>query len=490
MTEKEEQLYQDRLRKLEALRKAGIDPYPAKSGRTHAVSEVLEKFSVFSKQKKKITLAGRIRGLRKHGGITFANLEDGTGSMQFMLREQDLGKEKFAEFETTFDIGDFIEVTGTLTETKRGEKTLLLSGFTILAKSLRALPEQWHGLADAEIRLRKRYLDMISNPEVREMFLKKAKFWKALRFFLEDKGFIEVDTPVLEDKTGGADANPFVTHHDALDRDFYLRISLELPLKKIIVGGFEKIYEIGKVFRNEGISPEHLQDYLGCEFYWAYADCEELMGLVENLYQHIARETAGGLVTEWRGQKLDWGKKWARLDYFELVEKETGVDLEKISEKDLSKVADKMGVEIEKGWGKGRMIDCIFKKKIRPKLIQPTFLINHPIEVSPLAKRSKKLAGRVERVQVVAAGSEIGNGWSELNDPIDQRGRFEEQMKLREEGDKEAQMMDESFVEALEYGMPPTAGFGLSERLFAILMDKPIRETVIFPPMREGKGKN
>src|SRR3989344_4804866 len=262
MTEKEEQLYQDRLRKLEALRKAGIDPYPAKSGRTHAVSEVLEKFSVFSKQKKKITLAGRIRGLRKHGGITFANLEDGTGSMQFMLREQDLGKEKFAEFETTFDIGDFIEVTGTLTETKRGEKTLLLSGFTILAKSLRALPEQWHGLADAEIRLRKRYLDMISNPEVREMFLKKAKFWKALRFFLEDKGFIEVDTPVLEDKTGGADANPFVTHHDALDRDFYLRISLELPLKKIIVGGFEKIYEIGKVFRNEGISPEHLQDYL------------------------------------------------------------------------------------------------------------------------------------------------------------------------------------------------------------------------------------
>lgn len=490
MTGKEEQLYQDRVRKLEALRKAGIDPYPAKSGRTHAILEVLEKFSVFSKQKKKITLAGRIRGLRKHGGIIFANLEDGGGIMQFMLREEDLGKEKFAEFETFFDIGDFIQASGTLTQTKRGEKTLLLSDFIILAKSLRALPEQWHGLADAEIRLRRRYLDMISNPEVRKMFLKKAKFWKALRYFLEDNGFIEVDTPALEDKTGGADANPFVTHHDALDRDFYLRISLELPLKKIIVGGFERIYEIGKVFRNEGISPEHLQDYLECEFYWAYADYEQLMELVENLYKHIVKETTGGFVTEWQGQKLDWGKKWTRLDYFELVEKEAGVDLEKISEKDLSKVAGNMGVEMEKGWGKGRMIDYIFKKKVRPKLIQPTFLINHPIEVSPLAKRSKKLVGRVERVQVVAAGSEIGNGWSELNDPIDQRSRFEEQMKLREAGDEEAQMMDESFVEALEYGMPPTAGFGLSERLFAILMDKPIRETVIFPPMRAEKGKN
>lgn len=487
MSQKEEQLYNDRLKKLEALRAAGIDPYPAKSHRSHTIAEVIEKFAALSKQRKKIILAGRIRGIRQHGGIVFANLEDGSGRIQFMLREEDLGAKKFASFEEYFDIGDFVQVIGTLTETKRGEKTLLLSDFTILAKSLRALPEQWHGLSDLEIRLRRRYLDMIANPEVRAMFVKKSAFWKAIREFLEKAGFLEVDTPVLEDKTGGADATPFVTHYNALDRNFYLRISLELPLKKIIVGGFEKVFEIGKVFRNEGISPEHLQDYLHCEFYWAYADYEELMEIVEKLYKHIVKETTGGTVTEWQGHKLDWGKTWPRLDYFELVEKEAGVDLEKISEGELAKTAKKMGVEIERGWGKGRIIDYIFKKKVRPKLIQPSFLINHPVEVSPLAKKNAKLPGRVERVQVVAAGSEVGNGWSELNDPIDQRERFEEQTKLREAGDEEAQMMDESFVEALEYGMPPTAGFGLSERLFAILMDKPIRETVVFPPMREEK---
>lgn len=489
MSQKEEQLYSDRAKKLEALKKAGIDPYPAKSSRTHTVSEVLEKFAALSKGKKKIILAGRIRGIRQHGGIVFANLEDASGKMQFMLREEDLGKEKFSDFEKYFDIGDFIQVSGTLTETKRGEKTLVLSDFVVLAKSLRALPEQWHGLTDVEIKLRKRYLDMIASPATRELFVKKAKFWKAIRAFLEEQGFIEVDTPVLEDKTGGADANPFITHHEALDRDFYLRISLELPLKKIIIGGFEKIYEIGKVFRNEGISPEHLQDYLECEFYWAYADYKQLMDYVEDLYKHIVKETTGGLETDWQGHKLNWGKKWPRLDYFELVEKEAGVELEKISDKELEKIAAKMGIELEKGMGKGRIIDNIFKKKVRPKLIQPSFLINHPVEVSPLAKRDPELPGRVERVQVVAAGSELGNGWSELNDPIDQRLRFEEQMKLREAGDVEAQMMDESFVEALEYGMPPTAGFGLSERLFAVLMDKPVRETVIFPPMREERGK-
>lgn len=489
MTEKEKQLYEDRLKKVESMRQAGIDPYPAKSERSSLISAALEKFAALSKAKKKITLAGRIRGIRGHGGIIFGHLEDASGGMQFMLRQEDLGAKKFANFEKYFDIGDFIEGSGTLTETKRGEKTLLLSGFKMLAKSLRALPEQYHGLADIELRLRKRYLDMIANPEVRELFRKKAKFWKVIREFLEKQGFIELDTPVLEDVPGGADANPFVTHHDALNRDFYLRISLELPLKKIIVGGYEKIYEIGKVFRNEGISAEHLQDYLMCEFYWAYADYEALMVMLENFYKHIAKETTGGLTTEWQGHKLDWGKPWPRLDYFSVIRKETGINLGQASDKDLEKAAKKAGVAVEKAWGRGRIVDHIFKKIVRPKLIQPCFLVNHPVEVSPLSKLSPKWTGRVERVQVLAAGTELGNGWSELNDPVDQRQRFEEQMKMHRAGDTEAQMMDESFVEALEYGMPPTAGFGLSERLFAVLMDKPMRETVVFPPMRQEKNE-
>jgi lysyl-tRNA synthetase class 2 len=484
-TEKQLKLYQDRLKKLQELQKLGIDPYPAESFHSHAVAEVLKSFASFEKSKKKLTLVGRIRATRQHGGLIFGNLEEASGNIQFMLREQDIGQQKLLEFQKLFDVGDFLQITGSLIETQRKEKTLAVADFKLLAKSLRALPEKWHGLTDVESRLRKRYLDMISNPEVREIFLKKARFWKALREYLEKAGFVEVDTPALEDVPGGADATPFVTHHNALDRDFYLRISLELPLKKLLVGGFEKVYEIGKVFRNEGISAEHLQDYLECEFYWAYADYEKLMDFLEELYKYVVKETANGLVTEWQGHKLDWGRAWPRLDYFELFEKETGIKLQETSDEKLIKFAKNLGVNLEKGWGRGRIIDQIFKKQVRPKLVQPCFLLNHPVEVSPLAKRSKKLPGRVERVQVLAAGTELGNGWSELNDPLDQKQRFEEQMKLRERGDEEAQMMDESFVEALEYGMPPAAGFGLAERLFSVLMDKSIRETVIFPPMRE-----
>lgn len=489
MTEKEQQLYQDRLKKLQGLRAAGIDPYPAKSQRTHTVGEALENFSALAKKEKPVVLTGRIRAIRAHGGIVFGNLEDSSGKIQFMLREEDTGGEKYQAFQKFLDIGDFLEISGSLTETKRGERTIVATGFAVLAKSLRALPEKWHGLTDTETRLRLRYLDMIMNPETRTLFQKKAQFWKALREYLEKRGFLEVDTPALEDVPGGADAAPFVTHHNALDRDFYLRISLELPLKKIIIGGLEKVYEIGKVFRNEGISTEHLQDYLECEFYWAYADYEELMTFVEGLYKHIVKETTGSWVTEFADEKLDWVKKWPRVDYFEVVEKETGVKLQDYdTDEKIKDLAKKLGLTIPREWGRGRVIDYIFKKKVRPKLLQPCFLINHPIDVSPLAKRNPKLPGRVERVQVLAAGTELGNGWSELNDPLDQKKRFEEQMKLRAQGDEEAQMMDESFVEALEYGMPPTAGFGLSERLFSVIMNKSARETVIFPPMREEKA--
>lgn len=487
MTEKEEHLYQDRLKKLKTLVKEGIDPYPAKCSRTHTIARVLLRFLALSKAKKPVILVGRIRAIRTHGGLVFGNLEDGTGSLQFMMHKNELGKEKFESLGKLFDLGDFLEASGTLVTTQRGEKTLQVRDFRMLAKSLCALPEKWHGLTDIETRLRRRYLDMIANPETRELFKKKAKFWKALREYLERRGFLEVDTPALEDIPGGAEARPFITHHNALDRDFYLRISLELPLKKIIIGGFEKIYEIGKVFRNEGVSPEHLQDYLECEFYWAYADYGDLMKFVEDLYKHVIKETVGSLKTKFGQDAIDWGKKWPKLDYFEIVEKEIGKDLTKLDDNKLKDLAGKLGLEIPGEWGRGRIIDYIFKKKVRPKILEPTFLINHPIEVSPLAKRNPYLPGRVERVQVIAAGTELGNGWSELNDPLDQRERFLEQMKLREQGDEEAQMMDESFVAALEYGMPPTAGFGLSERLFSVLMNKSARETVIFPPMRKLK---
>lgn len=485
-TEKQYELYMERQKKLDKLKQSGIDPYPAKASCTHQIAQALKNFSSLAKAKKKITLCGRIRAIRLHGALAFGNLEDGSAKIQFLLREGELKKEKFASFQKYFDLGDFVELSGILMETQRREKTLLVKNYTILAKTLRALPEKWHGLSDIETRLRKRYLDMLADPEVREIFSRKAKFWQALRGYLEKAGFLEVDTPALEDVPGGADANPFVTHHDALDRDFYLRISLELPLKKLLVGGFEKVYEVGKVFRNEGISAEHLQDYIECEFYWAYADYEDLMKFVESLYKHIVKKTMGSLKTSWNGQTLDWGRPWPRLDYFELFKKETGINLTKTTDEYLKAYAKNLGVVIEKGWGRGRIIDNIYKKQIRPQLIQPAFLINHPVEVSPLAKRNPKLVGRVERIQVLAAGSEVGNGWSELNDPVDQRERFERQMALREAGDREAQMLDESFVEALEYGMPPAAGFGLSERLFAVLMDKPIREIVVFPPMRKG----
>lgn len=492
MTEKEEKLYQDRLKKLENLKKAGIDPYPAKGERTHTVAEALAEFKKLtspdpSSRGGGIALAGRIKALRAHGGLIFGNIEDETGAIQFMLRQEDLGKEKFKNFEN-FDIGDFIEARGSLTETKAGEKTLLLSDFKILTKSLRPLPDQYHGLKDTETRLRKRYLDMLASPETRELFRKKNIFWKTVRDFMVENGFLEVETPVLESIPGGAEAEPFITHHNALDRDFYLRISLELPLKRLMVGGYEKVFEIGRIFRNEGISTEHLQDYTQMEFYWAYADYNDLMQMLEELYRRIVKNLFGATKVLSRGIEIDWGKKWQRYDYYELFKKHAGLDLHKAGTDEFRKAADKLKVKYEKFADKGRLIDLIYKKAVRPKLVEPGFLIDPPVEVEPLAKRSSKDISKVERVQIMAWGTELGKGFSELNDPIDQRARFAEQMKLREAGDKEAQMIDEDFVEALEYGMPPAAGFGMSERLFAVLMDKSIRETVIFPPMKEEKA--
>lgn len=478
-----EDLISERRKKLELLREKGVDPYPARTKRSFPIAEALKKFPTLSRSKKKVYLAGRIRGLRDQGGVVFADLEDESGRIQLVLKKENLISH-FSLLKTTLDIGDFASGGGALFTTKKGEKSLEVREVQILAKSLRPLPDQWAGLEETETRLRQRYLDLLMEPEVRQLFQKKALFWGAVREFMKRAGFLEVETPVFELVPGGADAEPFVTHHNALDQDFYLRISLELPLKKLLVGGFEAVFEIGRIFRNEGIDREHLQDYTQLEFYWAYHDYNDLAAFVEKLYKATVKSTIGGLTTTWEGKKINWGAKWPRLDYGEIFKKMNQLDPTVASQEELVKKARSLDIKIESYYGKGRLIDLIFKHTVRPTLVQPVLLINYPVDVSPLSKRSSKNPNVVERLQVMACGTEIGNGWSELNDPIDQRKRFEEQMKLREAGDKEAQRLDEEFLTALEYGMPPAAGFGMSERFFSILMDKPIRETVIFPLMR------
>jgi lysyl-tRNA synthetase, class II len=479
-----EKLRKVRLEKLAKIRNLKIDPYPAKSNKKQTVSDCLKS------QSQDVTTAGRIMAIRGHGGSSFMDLVDQSGKIQLFFSKDKLSTVN-RELLTLLDLGDFIQVSGKVDKTQAGEITIFVNNFKLLTKSLRPIPSSFYGLKDIETRLRQRYLDLIANPEVKELFIKKSKFWSAVRNYLVTSGFLEVETPALEAITGGADAAPFITHHNALSQDFYLRISLELYQKRLLIGGFEKIFEIGKVFRNEGIDSEHLQDYLQMAFYWAYASYEDLMNFVEDYYQYIVKETFGTTKTQYGKDELDWTKTFPKIDYFDSFKQETGIDLSKKPKiEELFKLAQKVGTNPPQKIGEGRLIDLIYKKTIRPKIIQPSFLINHPVSVSPLAKRDDKNPQKVQRVQVLAAGTEVGNGWSELNDPIDQKERFEEQQRLRKAGDEEAQMYDQDFVEALEYGMPPAAGFGLSQRLFAVLIDKPIRETVFFPAVKPDIHKN
>jgi lysyl-tRNA synthetase class 2 len=482
-----DEIRKTKIEKTEAMKKAGVDPYPAVSGRTHDIAQVLLTFDLLAEQKQVLTLAGRVMAKRAHGGSVFFDLRDGSGKIQGFIKEDVAGKEVFDRFAEFTDIGDFIEITGTLFKTKKEEKTLEVTSHKLLTKALLPLPEKWHGLQDEEERLRLRYVDLIMSEGEREMFVKKSKFWNSVRQFLEEDGGIEVETPVLEKIPGGADAEPFKTHLNALDIDMYLRISLELNLKRLIVGGYDKVFEIGRIFRNEGIDREHLQDYTQMEMYWAYYDYKKLMVLIESLYRKIIQETLGTLVHRYQNQEIDWGNNgnsWPEIDYYKIFKEKTGLDLKVASEKDLKSYAGAENIDTEKHLGRGRLVDIIFKKKVRPHIVQPSFLILPPVDIEPLAKRWPDDTNRVERFQVMAGGTELGKGFSELNDPLDQMKRFEEQTKLREAGDVEAQRMDEDFIRALEYGMPPTAGFGMSERLFAFLMDRPVRETVFFPLMK------
>ena len=484
MSERLEDIIANKKKKLEEIKQAGIDPYPSTTTRTHTNKQALDDFD--SLADKEITLVGRIRSWRDMGKIIFAHIEDGTARIQVLFKSADMGEDSFKFALKHLDIGDFLEVTGTLFKTKTGEKTLQAKSYKILAKSLLPLPSEHFGLHDEELKLRKRYLDILTNSQAKEIFLKKNKFWSSMREFLVKKGFLELEMPVLEAVPGGAEAEPFITHHKALDKDFYLRISLELPLKKMLVAGFEKVFEIGRIFRNEGISTEHLQDYTQMEFYWAYADFEKLMAFVQEMYQYIIQETFGTLKLPHNGVECDWSGDWQRVSYIKLFHDQTGLDLEKSSDDDLRKYLDSKTVKYDPSLHRGKLIDTIFKW-IRSSipLDKPVFLIDQPIELEPLAKKTPGDPKLVQRMQILAYGTELGKGFGELNDPVDQKARFQEQMNRRGAGDTEAQMFDEDYVEAMEYGMPPSAGFGVSERLFAVLMDRSIRETVIFPPMKE-----
>ena len=482
------EIRKSRLKKLDNLKNIGVNPYPVRTKRTNTCAGALFDFEELSKSKKEIVLVGRVRMERSHGKSCFINIEDGTGSIQAYLKEDKLGQKGYKFFFDNFDIGDFIEIKGSLFLTKKGEKTLEVESFKMLSKSLRPLPEKWHGLQDIEEKLRKRYLDILFNPEIKEMIEKKSVFWNSIREFLKEKGFLEVETPVLETTVGGADANPFITHHNALDMDVYLRISMgELWQKKLMVAGFEKTFEIGRQFRNEGMDAEHLQDYSQVEFYWAYADYEQGMNMVEDMYKYIIEKTFKTLKFKIGRFEIDFSKKWEKYDYRSIVSKNTKVDVFEASLPEMEKALKRLGVNYDKKrFNRARAIDSLWKY-CRKDIAGPGFLINQPVEVSPLAKRSEKNPKIVLRFQVILAGSEMGNGYSELNDPIDQAKRFEEQQKLRDKGDDEAQMYDKEFIEALEYGMPPTCGFGISERLFSFLMNKPARECQIFPLMRPKK---
>lgn len=484
MAKRLEALRDVRLQKLQKIVSSGVNPFPSK---IKIKGELVKIEKARELMDQEVLVAGRIWSIREHGAVAFLDLKDDTGIIQLLFQKKVL-TDKFETLDL-LDVGDFLAVSGKVVKTQAGEITVDTSEFELLTKSLRPIPSTWFGLKDEEERYRQRYVDLLINDDLKELFKKKTIFWQSMRDFLIKKGFLEVETPVLENTAGGADANPFITHHNALDIDLYLRISMgELWQKRLMVAGFGKTFEIGRQFRNEGIDREHLQDYTQMEFYWSYANYQDSMALVEEMYKFVAEKTFGTLKFDIGDHKVDLSGDWKKIDYKDTLLKETGVDISKASVEDLKQELSKRHIEFDKNDEKGRLIDLLWKT-VRKGITGPVFLTGHPVEVSPLAKRMEENPEFVERYQVIIAGSENGNGYSELNDPIDQAERFAEQERLREAGDVEAQMHDNDFVRALEYGMPPTSGFGVSERLFSFLAGKSIRETVLFPLLRPEDGK-
>lgn len=480
-----EEIRDERIKKVQSLREQGIDPFTADCNPTITLSEYNPKFATYLENQKPETVVGRIISFRSHGASIFLDIHDGTDKIQIYFKKDHTGDEVFDRFQSAVDKGDFIEVTGKAFLTKSQQNTILADGWRLLTKSLVPVPDAWYGIKDEDERFRRRYLDILLNPEVRDIVYKRSLFWNTIRTYLLEKGFIEVETPVLETTTGGADARPFVTHHNALDIDVYLRISAgELWQKKLLVAGIPRTFEIGRIFRNEGMSNEHLQDYTQLEYYMAYADYNTGMEMTKELYRLIADKVFGTRVFNVKGHTVDFDADWIVYDFSKEIQKEFGVDPLDTTIEEVQATLKDHNIEFDpKGFNLERGIDLLWKK-IRKSIAGPGFLIGVPVYLEPLAKRSRTDNRVVERFQVLLAGSEMGKGFSELNDPIDQRERFMHQQALRDSGDEEAQMADMEYVEALEYGMPPAFGFGLSERLFSFLLDKPVRETQIFPLMR------
>jgi lysyl-tRNA synthetase, class II len=478
-----EEIRSARLAKLNLLKEKGINPYPTDVRRDFSNAEAKEKFDELE-DGDPISLVGRVMSWRAQGKIIFFDFEDGTARFQAFLKKGDpISEENFELFERAFDIGDFVEVRGTLFLTRQNEKTILAEEVRMLSKSLLPLPEKWHGLQDVEERYRKRYLDILSNPDIRSIFEKKTKFWDATRNFLKTEGFLEVETPTLEVTTGGAEARPFKTHHNDFDLDVFLRISIgELWQKRLMAAGFEKTFEIGRAYRNEGSSPDHLQEFTNMEFYAAYMNFDEGKALVQKLYRTIALEVFGTTAFESRGHKFDLGADWPDLDYVGTIREIVGVDIITDSEDVLKLKLEELGIKFE-GENRERMTDSLWKH-CRKSISGPAFLVNHPKLVAPLSKEHPDNPDLTKTFQVIIAGSEIGRAHGELNDPIDQALRFNKQKELIEGGDEEAMMSDDEYVEMMEHGMPPTFGFGFGERFFAFLIDKPLRETQLFPLMR------
>jgi lysyl-tRNA synthetase class 2 len=484
-----------RLEKLAALREDGVDPYPAASHRSHTTAEVLEHFDELAEQE--ITLVGRIMLLRPMGKAVFAHIEDGSGRIQIYIKRDNVGDEAFKTIRL-LDIGDFVEAGGTLFTTRTGEKTLHVDRFALLAKSLRQLPAKGVGgelkLFDTETRFRRRYLDLIANRETAvPIFVARSRVLAAMREFLSSRGFIEVETPILQPLYGGATARPFVTHHHTLDRDLYLRIAPELYLKRLIIGGLERVYEIGRTFRNEGIDRSHNPEFTMMECYQAYADYEDIMRLVEDMYASIAEKVTGSMVFSYLDTSIDITPPWKRMRLREAIAEYTGIDYDLYPERaDLAAAMKERGYQVDPKLGRGRLIDELKDSIIKgetAKIKEPVFLYDYPRDISPLAKPKRDADRIAERFQAFAGGLELGNAFTELNDPIEQRARFEDQARQRTAGDLEAQELDEDFIEAMEYGMPPTGGWGGGiDRLTMLLTNQEsIREVILFPILREQK---
>lgn len=483
-----EDIRNERIKKLNILKEKGMDPYPIETKWDFSVASVLDDFTKLSKRKKSFYMAGRVMSIRGHGGSVFFDFNDGSAAMQGYIKKDEVGEESHKLFLETVDIGDFVELGGALFKTKKKEKTFKITKWKMLAKSIRPLPSQWHGLQDVEERFRKRYLDLLMSEEIKNKFILRSKIISELRSFLDKAEYLEVETPLLQPLAGGATAEPFLTHHNALDIDLYLRIAPELYLKELLIGGFTKVYELGRNFRNEGIDMTHNPEFTMLEFYESYADAKSQREFVEKLIKNLISAIGGkkGAI-EYQGNKINFSKKFAVISYYDLFKKYALIpNPQEFSRDDFALKAKQFGVKVLPSDAREKIMDNLYKKICRPKLIQPTFLIDYPVKFSPFAKRKEKQPEFIDRFQLLVGGMELVNAFSELNDPFDQTERYLEQDKKRKEGEAEISPSDETYIEAMEYGMPPAGGVGIGvDRLVMLLTDtKNIKEVILFPTMR------